>query len=142
MKLLFLTGKFGMGHYSAAFSLAERVSRVNPEADIVIRDIFEYAMPYYSDKVYHAFGVMVTHCSGTYNKYYNHMERKGPDLKPVFLPWFLKKIKNLLEEEQPDAVISTPVSYTHLDVYKRQITYRTVSAPASGRRRYAARYTP
>ena len=56
MKLLFLTGKFGMGHYSAAFSLAERVSRVNPEADIVIRDIFEYAMPYYSDKVYHAFG--------------------------------------------------------------------------------------
>ena len=51
MKLLFLTGKFGMGHYSAAFSLAERVSRVNPEADIVIRDIFEYAMPYYSDKV-------------------------------------------------------------------------------------------
>lgn len=63
MKLLFLTGKFGMGHYSAAFSLAERVSRVNPEADIVIRDIFEYAMPYYSDKVYHAFGVMVTHCS-------------------------------------------------------------------------------
>ncbi|WP_373266835.1 MGDG synthase family glycosyltransferase [Hungatella hathewayi] len=107
MKLLFLTGKFGMGHYSAAFSLAERVSRVNPEAEIVIRDIFEYAMPYYSDKVYHAFGVMVTHCSGTYNKYYNHMERKGPDLKPVFLPWFLKKIKNLLEEEQPDAVIST-----------------------------------
>ena len=67
MQLLFLTGKFGMGHYSAAFSLAERVSRVNPEADIVIRDIFEYAMPYYSDKVYHAFGVMVTHCSGTYS---------------------------------------------------------------------------
>ena len=104
MKLLFLTGKFGMGHYSAAFSLAERVSRVNPEADIVIRDIFEYAMPYYSDKVYHAFGVMVTHCSGTYNKYYNHMERKGPDLKPVFLPWFLKKIKNILYCHHPLAL--------------------------------------
>ena len=67
MKLLFLTGKFGMSHYSAAFSLAERVSRVNPEADIVIRDIFEYAMPYYSYKVYHAFGVMAVS--------YTHLDR-------------------------------------------------------------------
>lgn len=107
MKLLLLTGKFGMGHYSAAFSLAERIAAVNPQADIVIRDIFDYAMPSCSDKVYQTFGLVVTHCSTTYNRYYNHMERKGPDLKPVFLPWFLKKMKALLKEEEPDAVIST-----------------------------------
>lgn len=119
MKILFLTGKFGMGHYSAAYSLAERFSRVNPQAEIVIRDLFDYAMPACSDKFYHAFGVMVTRHSAAYNRYYNHLERKGPDLKPVFLPWFLKKIKNLLAEEKPDAVISTlPLCSQIISCYK------------------------
>lgn len=119
MKILFLTGKFGMGHYSAAYSLAERFSRVNPQAEIVIRDLFDYAMPSCSDKFYHAFGFMVTRHSAAYNRYYNRLERKGPDLKPVFLFWFLKKMKALLLEEQPDAVISTlPLCSQIISCYK------------------------
>lgn len=107
MKLLILMGKFGMGHYSAALSLAKRISGVNPQADIVIRDLFEYAMPHCSDSVYRAFGVMVTHYSNTYNRYYNRMEEKGPNLRPVLLPYFLKKIRLLINEVQPDAILST-----------------------------------
>lgn len=107
MKLLILTGKFGMGHYSAALSLAERISEVNPQADIVIKDLFEYAMPLCSDGVYRAFGMMVTHYSDTYNRYYNRMEKKGPNLRPAFLPYFMKKIRTLIHGEKPDAIIST-----------------------------------
>ncbi len=107
MKILIMTGKFGMGHYSAAQSLAKQVKKVNPQAEVVIRDLFEYAVPSCSDRVYQAFGLMVTHCSSAYNTYYNRMEKKGPDLRPVFLPYFLKKMKQLLETEKPDAVLST-----------------------------------
>ena len=41
MKILIMTGKFGMGHYSAAQSLAKQVKKVNPQAEVAIRDLFE-----------------------------------------------------------------------------------------------------
>ena len=107
MKILIMTGKFGMGHFSAAHSLKKQVQKANPQAEVVILDLFEYVFPTCSDGVYQAFGLMVTHCSGAYNSYYNRMEKKGPDLRPAFLPYFLKKMKQLLGEEKPDAVLST-----------------------------------
>ena len=107
MKLLILTGKFGMGHYSAANSLKEQIERVNPQAEAVVRDFFDYAMPACSGSMYRAFGIMVTRCSGAYNTYYNRMEKKGPDMRPAMLPYFVKKMKRLMDEERPDAVIST-----------------------------------
>lgn len=108
-----------MGHYSAATSLAQRVHTVNPEANLIIEDIFEYAMPDYSEAVYKGFHFMVRRGSRVYNQYYNKMELKGPDLKPVFLPYFIKKLISLLEKEQPDAILSTlPLCSQIVSCYK------------------------
>ncbi|MEG1145604.1 MAG: glycosyltransferase [Clostridium sp.] len=121
MKILILTGKFGMGHYSAASSLAKQVANINPEAEIVLCDIFEYVMPTYSDQVYQAFGTIVTHYSHAYNRYYNHMEQKGPNMRPAFLSYFIKKLKELLEREHPDAILSTlPLCSQIVSWYKEE----------------------
>lgn len=121
MKILIMTGKFGMGHFSAANSLAEQVQKVNPQADVAVRDLFEYAMPSCSDRLYRAFGMMVTHWSAAYNSYYNRMEKKGPDMRPVFLPYFVKKIEQLVEGERPDALISTlPLCSQIISWYKEK----------------------
>lgn len=50
MKVLILTGKFGMGHYSASNSLSEDIKAKFDNSEITIKDIFEYIMPNYSDK--------------------------------------------------------------------------------------------
>ena len=51
MKVLILTGKFGMGHYSASNSLSEDIKAKFDNSEIIIKDIFEYIMPNYSDKM-------------------------------------------------------------------------------------------
>ena len=45
MKILILTGKFGMGHYSAAQSLREQLGRWLPRAQTEVVDLFAYALP-------------------------------------------------------------------------------------------------
>ncbi|HBZ0261345.1 TPA: UDP-diphospho-muramoylpentapeptide beta-N-acetylglucosaminyltransferase, partial [Clostridioides difficile] len=55
MKVLILTGKFGMGHYSASNSLSEDIKAKFDNSEITIKDIFEYIMPNYSDKMYKTF---------------------------------------------------------------------------------------
>lgn len=107
MKILVLMGKFGMGHASAAYSLAQRIEHVNPEAKIKVVDFLEYAVPDYSDKLYQAFGTVVTRRSRLYNYYYISQEKKGPDQKPAFLHYFVKKAGQLVAEEQPDVIFCT-----------------------------------
>lgn len=43
MEILILTGKFGMGHWSAALSLQEQLERDGHHAQVI--DFFDYAMP-------------------------------------------------------------------------------------------------
>ncbi len=59
MKVLILTGKFGMGHYSASNSLSEDIKAKFDNSEITIKDIFEYIMPNYSDKMYKTFSILV-----------------------------------------------------------------------------------
>lgn len=43
MEILILTGKFGMGHWSAALSIQEQLEREGHQAQVV--DFFAYALP-------------------------------------------------------------------------------------------------
>ena len=43
MNILILTGKFGMGHLSAANALREQLAQEGHKADVI--DLFEYAVP-------------------------------------------------------------------------------------------------
>ena len=70
MNILILTGKFGMGHWSASQSLRQRLLRAFPDARVEVEDFFAYAMPDASDALYKGFSLLVTLGSGLYNTYY------------------------------------------------------------------------
>lgn len=55
MKLLILTGKFGMGHFSASRSLSRQIQDDFTQAQVEVTDFFEYAVPDYSHSIYEAF---------------------------------------------------------------------------------------
>ena len=62
VKILILTGKFGMGHLSAAQALQEQLRQAGHRADTV--DLFEYALPGRAAAMYWWFNVLVTYGGG------------------------------------------------------------------------------
>lgn len=107
MNILILTGKFGMGHWSAARSLRQELLQAFSDAGIDIEDLLEYAMPNGSKAVYEAFQLLVTYGSGLFNTYYKLTENAPADSRSPFEMMFLEKLSALLAEHRPDAVIAT-----------------------------------
>ena len=53
MEILILTGKFGMGHWSAALSLQEQLEREGHQVHVM--DFFAYALPETAPALYRGF---------------------------------------------------------------------------------------
>lgn len=106
MNILILTGRFGMGHYSASHSLRQQIQAAYPDAEIAVEDFFAYAMPEYADLLYKSFSIFVSHASGCYNAVYKRTENKQ-DFRPPFLRYFMGKLQELLQQRQPDILFST-----------------------------------
>lgn len=107
MKILIMTGKFGMGHWSASCSLRQELLQAFPTAEITVEDFLEYAMPAGSEAMYKGFQLLVTHGSGLFNTYYRLTENGPADSRPPFETLFLEKLSTLLAERRPDAIIAT-----------------------------------
>lgn len=107
MNILILTGKFGMGHWSASQSLRQQLLRAFPEAEVGVEDFVAYAMPNGSEAMYKGFHLLVTRGSGLFNTYYRMTENASPDARPPFEGLFLEKLEELLRAREPDAVITT-----------------------------------
>lgn len=119
MKVLILTGKFGMGHYSASSSLSQQITSRFPSAIIETKDIFDYTIPKYSDAIYKAFSLLVNKSPVMYNQFYKITENSKISNRPLFLSYFLYKLKELLDEVKPDVIISTlPFSSQLVSRYK------------------------
>ena len=102
MKILILTGKFGMGHLSAAQAIQEQLRQDGHRANTV--DLFEYAQPGAAPAMYWWFNVLVTYGGVFYNIYHdltanNNGENRGGNL--------IEGLERLLDEYQPDVVVST-----------------------------------
>ena len=65
MNILILTGKFGMGHWSASQSLRLQLLNAFPAANVTVEDFFAYALPDASEAIYKGFSLLVTHGSGS-----------------------------------------------------------------------------
>ena len=52
MNILILTGKFGMGHWSASQSLRQQLLRAFPGAEVEVLDFVAEAMPNASEAMY------------------------------------------------------------------------------------------
>ena len=107
MKILILTGKFGMGHYSASQSLRLQLLGAFPGSQVEVVDLPAYAIPDASEAIYKAFSLLVTKGSGLYNIYYKATENATLKGRPPLADLFQDKLGELLWEERPDAVIAT-----------------------------------
>ena len=116
MNITILTGKFGMGHLSAARALQEQLTQDGHHADII--DLFEYAMPERAAAMYWGFNLLVTYGGVFYNLYHdltanNAGEGRGDDL--------IDGLDDLLDEYEPDVVISThPICSAAMARYKEE----------------------
>lgn len=107
MNVLILTGKFGMGHWSAAQSLRQELLRSHPSAAVEVVDFLSYAMPNISGILYKSFNLMVTHGRHLFNMYYRIAGKGHPDAHPLFAGVFLERLATLLCQKRPDVVIAT-----------------------------------
>ena len=107
VKILILTGQFGMGHWSASQSLAQQFQDEEPGTEVKVLDFIDYAVPSASEAWYKGFSLLVTHGSGIYNTYYKMTENMESDAHPPFEWHFLDRLETLLEEERPDMVVAT-----------------------------------
>lgn len=107
MNVLILTGKFGMGHWSASQSLRQQLLEEDPDTTVDVVDFVGYAMPNASEAMYKGFSLLVTHGSSLFNTYYKMTEHMDSEARPPFEWHFLDKLEDLLEETCPDLVIAT-----------------------------------
>lgn len=115
MNILILTGKFGMGHWSAAQSLREQMEGEGHQVCVV--DFFEYAIPELAPTLYRGFDLLVTYAGGMYNLYHR-MTRSAEGEVPLSFR-LARSFERLAEEKAPEAVVSThPVCSGVVSRYK------------------------
>lgn len=107
MNILILTGKFGMGHWSAAQSLRQQLLASHPDAVVEVVDFPTYALPNLSGVLYKCFNLMVTHGRHIFNLYYRLSGKGRPDARPPLEGIFLERLARLLCSKKPDVVIAT-----------------------------------
>ena len=105
MKILILTGKFCMGHWSASKSLAQQILDAYPGALVRIEDLVDYAMPELSGVVYKGYNLLVTCGPALFNSYYKLTENAPAHL--CFGGHFVEKLEELLEKDRPDVIVAT-----------------------------------
>ena len=107
MRVLILTGKFGMGHWSASLSLRQELLRAFPDAQAEVVDLIAYLHPNTWEARYRWFNILVTQGSGLFNLYYKlTQDLPAGDWGP-FEEQDLERLGELLDHRRPDAVIAT-----------------------------------
>ncbi len=113
MKVWIVTGRFGMGHYSAAQSIAEQIRETLPHAETRIVDLCESVLPEQANLIYRTFEKFVNRTALLFNLGYKYTERFEPDVRPFLPKLFTARLKGLLQSQKPDAIVSTvPIAPT------------------------------
>ena len=106
MNILIVTGKFGMGHWSASLSLRQQLLRAFPEAQVEVMDLIAYTNHNY-ESMYKWFNVLVTRGSGLFNLYYKFTQNKDSDERPLNDEQCPDRVEELFERKRPDVIIAT-----------------------------------
>ena len=119
MEILILTGKFGMGHWSAALSIQEQLEREGHQAQVV--DFFAYALPETAPALYRGFNLLVTYGGGIYNLF--HRMKRNAEGEVPLASQLTRRLAGLLAVTRPDVVVSThPVCSGVVARYKAERT--------------------
>lgn len=118
MNVLILSGRFGMGHNSAAAAITEELYKTDKDVVINTVDLMEYMYPSMSELIYKGFNKVVNSHPGIYNMMYKASEKVEIDTK-LSGSKTNKKIFDLLNMYKPDIIISTiPICARTISAYK------------------------
>lgn len=106
MKVMVLSGQFGLGHQMAARAIGEEVKKLDDTAEVKEVDLFAYFFPRLSRPIFWLFQMMVKHCHGIYNFMYKVSGKMEVDVKPTGFRIY-KKLNTLFEKEKPDIIVCT-----------------------------------
>ena len=117
MRVLILTGRFGMGHIAAAQALQQEILREDPTADVAVLDVIEDCLPQLRRLIYGCFDFTVNYCSCVYNVL-NRVAGRYP--RAPMRRAMIQKVEQLLTEHQADLLISTlPMCSQYIADYKQ-----------------------
>ena len=118
MKIIIMTGRFGMGHCSVAQALKEDLEQSNQEATVEVIDIMEHLLPSLNRAIYGAFHLMVSRCSGMYNSLNKTAEKYN---SIPFKGIIVRKIGAIIDSYEPDLILSTlPLCTKFVSAYKEE----------------------
>ena len=121
MKIIILTGKFGMGHMKAAEAVKENLSNID-DASIQIIDWIDYMTPHYSKYIYSGYSSLVRCNSFFYNKKYKYSENRPTSQKPGQALMCYLRMSQLIQEEKPDLIISVLAYASKAFSYYKNLT--------------------
>ena len=107
MKIVILTGKFGMGHIKAAEAIKEELTeqmRSANELDIEIIDWISYLTPHCAKYIYGSYSALIRRSTVFYNLHYKLSENRPVTQKPDLACYI--RMNQLIREKQPDLIIS------------------------------------
>ena len=120
MKILILTGKFGMGHMSAAQTIKAQLEE-QLGAEVLLVDLVQYVLEEYSAGLYRAYGAFVKRSSSVFNWLYKSTDKGSLQGK---LPWertLAQAVAELVETTGADMLIAThSASVMAASAYKRR----------------------
>lgn len=115
---LIITGRFGMGHISAANAIKEELLKNDSNLNVKTVDFIEYLFPALGEMVYKIFNFLTKH----FNRLYNFINRLDEKFKIEFMgSWLERKIDRLIKEQKPELVVSTwPVGARYIGKYMQK----------------------
>lgn len=120
MNILILTGKFGMGHYSAAVALSEQLGCGLEGTHICVEDLFLHTLKRRCALLYEYFSFVVRRGNWIYNWVYRRTENREKKGRFPLERLFLKTLRQLIERTSADVVISTlPICSQLVSEYKQ-----------------------
>lgn len=120
MKLMILTGKFGMGHWAASLSLKQQLER-SLGARVEVVDLFAAALPELSPALYKSFRLLVTYGGGLYNLVRLLTDSSKSAMPSPLVDGLTQRFYDLALASQPDAVIAThPLCAQLVSRFKRE----------------------
>ena len=114
-KILILTAGFGEGHNSAARGVRDGLARAAPEATVELRDLFPETFGVFNEIVRRAYLGLINRWPRCWRHVYDWLDRKN-DFDKRFQRFrrLKQNLGNLLDQFQPDAVVSTFPAYPYL----------------------------
>lgn len=146
MKIIIMTGRFGMGHYAAAQAIMQQIKSDDIYADVEIIDWFEYIAPKQANRFYRFYVLIANKGGNLYNRRYVFLEdrktNRKPELSHYFMPYFIK----FLEKKKPDLIISTlpfcsQLTSLYTDLYGIRIPLISCVTDISGHSEWISRNT-